>query len=51
VVRKPIFGFCDGSLSSQYRAPSSKSAQRFPRVPRLTDAQLEAIDLLAVLAD
>ncbi len=48
---KPIFGFCDGRFSSQYSRSFVESAQRFPEVPRLTPAQIEAIDLLAELAD
>jgi hypothetical protein len=48
---KPIFGFCDGRFSSQYSRSFVESAQRFPEVPRLTSAQIEAIDLLAQLAD
>jgi hypothetical protein len=48
---KPIFGFCDGRFSSQYSRSFVESAQRFPEVPRLSSAQLEAIDLLAALAD
>lgn len=48
---KPIFGFCDDRFSSQYSRSFIESAQRFPEVPRLTTAQIEAIDLLAELAD
>jgi hypothetical protein len=48
---KPVFGFCDGRFSSQYSRSFVESAQRFPEVPRLTPAQLEAIDMLAALAD
>jgi hypothetical protein len=49
--RKPIFGFCDGRFSSQYSRSFVESAQRFPEAPRLTAPQLEAIDMLAALAD
>jgi hypothetical protein len=48
---KPVFGFCDGRFSSQYSRSFVESAQRFPEVPRLTPAQLEAMDMLAALAD
>ena len=48
---KPIFGFCDDRFSSQYSRSFVELAQRFPEVPRLTPAQLEAIDLFAALAD
>ncbi|HZS83541.1 MAG TPA: TauD/TfdA family dioxygenase [Stellaceae bacterium] len=48
---KPVFGFCDGRFSSQYSRSFVESAQRFPEVPRLTAAQIEALDLLAALAD
>ena len=48
---KPVFGFCEGRFSSQYSRSFIESAQRFPEVPRLTTAQIEAIDLLAELAD
>jgi hypothetical protein len=47
----PIFGIRDGKLTSQYSRTFVEQAQEFPEVPRLTPAQIEAMDLLAEIAE
>jgi Taurine catabolism dioxygenase TauD, TfdA family len=47
----PIFGIRDGKLTSQYSRTYVEQAQEFPEVPRLTAAQIEAMDLLAEIAE
>jgi hypothetical protein len=42
----PIFNFFDGRLSALYKRRYLVSAQRFPEVPRLTEAQEQAIQLI-----
>lgn len=44
--RLPVFNFHDGRLLTNYVRSVIQKAQRFPEVPRLTDEQLEAFDLL-----
>jgi hypothetical protein len=46
----PIFALHQGRFTSQYSRSFVESAQRFPEVPRLTAAQSEALDMLAMLA-
>ena len=48
--RNRIFAVHEGRFTSQYSRAFVESAQRFPEVPRLTDQQNEALDLLATLA-
>ncbi len=47
----PIFGIRDGKLTSQYSRTFVEQAQEYPGVPRLTPAQIEAMDLLAEIAE
>jgi hypothetical protein len=47
----PVFGVQDGKLTCQYSRTYVEQAQEFPEVPRITPAQNEALDLLAVVAD
>jgi hypothetical protein len=51
VFALPVFGVRDGKLTSQYSRTYVEQAQEFPRVPRLTAQQVEAMDLLAELAE
>jgi hypothetical protein len=46
----PIFAIHQGRFTSQYSRSFVESAQRFAEVPRLTAAQTEALDMLAMLA-
>jgi Taurine catabolism dioxygenase TauD, TfdA family len=47
----PIFGIRGGKSTSQYSRTYVEQAQEFPDVPRLTPAQIEAMDLLAEIAE
>jgi hypothetical protein len=47
----PVFGVRDGKFTSHYSLTFIEVAQMVPGVPKLTDAQREAIDLLMALAD
>lgn len=47
----PIFNHHAGKLSILYKRQYLLTAQRFPEVPRLTDAQLAALDLVERLAN
>lgn len=47
----PIFGLRDGKLTSHYSLTFIEAAQMAPDVPKLTDAQREAIDLLMQTAE
>jgi hypothetical protein len=47
----PVFGARDGKFTSHYSLTFIEIAQMVPGVPRLTDAQREAIELLMALAD
>jgi TfdA family taurine catabolism dioxygenase TauD len=47
----PILTFHDGRLTGCYQRSYIESAQRFPDVPRLTDRQIEALDLLDAVLD
>lgn len=48
---KPIFGFRDGHFTGMFSPAYIRFAQEFPEVPRLTQAQKEALELFGVLAD
>jgi NTP pyrophosphatase (non-canonical NTP hydrolase) len=48
---KPIFGFCDGHFTGMFSPAYIKFAQDFPEVPRLTAAQIEALDLYGDLSE
>ncbi len=47
----PVFGLCDGKFTSHYSRTYVEAAQMAPATPRMSDAQWEALDLLAELAD
>ncbi len=47
----PVFGVRDGKLTCQYSRTYVEQAQAFPEVPRISDAQNEALDLLAQVAE
>jgi hypothetical protein len=51
VFALPVFGIRDGKLTSQYSRTYVEQAQEFPDVPRLSAAQIEALDLLAEIAE
>jgi hypothetical protein len=51
VFAMPVFGFCDGKITSQYSRTYVEQAQEVPGVPKLTAAQNEALDMLATVAD
>ncbi|MDO9438656.1 TauD/TfdA family dioxygenase [Hydrogenophaga sp.] len=46
VQSSPILNFFEGRLSALYKRRYLLAAQRFPEVPRLTDAQTEAVQLV-----
>lgn len=46
VQTAPIFTLHDGLVSGLYKRRYIETAQRFPEVPRLTEAQVAAMDLL-----
>ena len=48
---KPIFGFRDGHFTGLFSPAYIRTAQEFPEVPRLTDAQEQALDLFGDLAE
>ena len=48
---QPVFTFHQGHFACRYIRTHIKSAQRYPDVPRLTEAQIEALDLLDQLAN
>jgi hypothetical protein len=48
--RNPVFTLHEDRFTSQYSRAFIESAQRFEDVPRLTEAQNAALDLLAALA-
>jgi hypothetical protein len=48
---KPIFGFRDGYFTGLFSPAYIRSAQKFPEVPRLTQAQQEALELFGRLSD
>ncbi len=47
----PVFGIREGKISSQYSRTYVEQAQEFADVPRLTAAQIAALDLLADIAE
>jgi hypothetical protein len=47
----PVFGMVDGYFTSQYSRTYVEQAQEYPEVPRLTPAQVAAMDLLAEIAE
>ena len=47
----PCFNFHDGRLFVRYNRTFIESAQRFPDAPRLTAAQIEALDLMDSLCN
>ncbi|MCC7274445.1 MAG: TauD/TfdA family dioxygenase [Alphaproteobacteria bacterium] len=47
----PVFGMVDGKLTSQYSRTYVEQAQEFDDVPRVTPAQVEAMDMLAEIAE
>lgn len=47
----PVFNWHQGSLSAIYQRQYVDSAQRFAEAPRLTPAQIEALDMLDTLAN
>jgi hypothetical protein len=47
----PVFGMERDRLTTQYSRTYVEQAQEYPEVPRLTPAQLAAMDLLAELAE
>ena len=47
----PIFGLRDGKFTSHYSLTFIEAAQMAPDVPKLTDAQKEAIDVLMATAE
>jgi Taurine catabolism dioxygenase TauD, TfdA family len=49
--RIPVFNWHDGLLSTIYHRTYIDSARRFPDVPRLTDEQVEALNLFDALAN
>ena len=51
VYMLPIFGLCDGRFTSHYSRTYIEAAQKLDHVPRLTAQQMEAIDLLAEVAE
>lgn len=51
VYMLPVFGLRDGRFTSHYSRTYIEAAQKLPHVPRLTAQQMEAIDLLAEIAE
>ncbi len=47
----PVFGCRDGKFTSHYSRTYVEAAQLLPEVPRMTDVQWAALDLLAELAE
>jgi hypothetical protein len=47
----PVFGMRDGRFTSHYSRTYIEAAQKLAHVPRLTDRQIEAMDLLAETAE
>lgn len=47
----PVFSWHEGFLTAIYQRQYIDSAQRFPDAPRLTPAQVEALDLFDALAE
>src|SRR5690606_9441000 len=51
VQSSPILNFFDGRLSALYKRRYLLAAQRFPEVPRLTQAQQEAVELVEAVCN
>jgi hypothetical protein len=51
VYHLPVFALEDGRFTSHYSRTYIEAAQLIPGVPRLGDAQIEALDLLHALAE
>lgn len=51
VFALPVFGMCDGWITSQYSRTYVEQAQEYGSVPRLRATQNEALDLLAEVAE
>jgi hypothetical protein len=51
VFKMPVFGVRDGKLTCQYSRTFVEQAQEYPEVPRLTQDQIAAMDLLAEVAE
>ena len=49
--KQPIYSFKDGKFSSRFIRTHIMAAQEFPDVPRLTDKQKEAMEMLVTLAN
>jgi hypothetical protein len=47
----PVFNWFDGHFAGMYQRQYIESARRFPQVPPLSAAQVEALDLLDALAE
>lgn len=47
----PVFNFADGHFSASWQNFYIRSAQRFDDLPRFTDAQIEALDMMDTLAE
>lgn len=47
----PVFCFAEGYFSCSWHNYYIRSAQRFVELPRFTEAQLEALDMMDILAD
>ena len=47
----PVFNFHEGYLTTHYQGRYIRTAQRFPELPRFTDAQEEALSMVTALAD
>jgi hypothetical protein len=47
----PIFNFAQGYLSASWQNYYTRSAQRFPELPRFTPLQIEALDMIDTLCD
>lgn len=47
----PIFNFAQGYFSASWQNYYTRSAQRFPELPRFTARQLEALDMIDTLCD
>ena len=48
---KPIFSFRDGHFTGLFSPAYIRFAQEYPEVPRLTQAQEEALELFGILSD
>ena len=51
VYALPVMGLCEGKFTSHYSRTYIEAAQLLPDTPKMSDAQWEAIDLLAAVAE